>query len=233
MPLPDDLMSGVLLARYKRFLADVRLPSGERITVHCPNSGSMLQCAVPGFEVRLSHSDNPRRKHAWTLEMVHNGTCWIGVNTHRANRIVEEALRAERIRELAGYSSIARERPYGRNSRIDFLLEGPSGRCFVEVKNVTLVGEDRAYCFPDAVTTRGRKHLGELASQVSRGDRAAMLYLVQRSDGTHFRPAADIDPAYAEALRRAHQNGVEILAYRADVTPAAITLAETVSVHIP
>ncbi len=228
MRFTSPLIFGKLLRRYQRFLVDVELHDGSVVTAHCANTGSMKTCAVPGWTVGLSRSDNPRRKLPYTWELVHNGTCWIGINTHVPNRLAEEALHRGRIPELIGYPRIRRERPYGQNSRIDLLLGEGAERCYVEVKNVTLVGSDGQYCFPDAVTKRGRKHLGELETMVRQGYRAVMLYVIQRSDGRSFRPAHEIDPDYAMALRTALEKGVEMLAYRAHVTPEAIELKERV-----
>jgi sugar fermentation stimulation protein A len=226
------LYSGILIKRYKRFLADVRLENGKVITAHCPNSGSMKSCKTPGWQVLLSDSGNPKRRYPYTWEMVHNGTCWIGINTGMPNKIVYEAIAENRIPELSGYSSIRKEVPYGRNSRIDLLLEEGTEICYVEVKNVSLVEEDGCYYFPDAVTARGRKHLQELMACVRQGQRAVMFFVIQRSDGSVFKPAAHIDPAYAETLIKARLTGVELLACRADVSPEQITLAEKVNMVV-
>lgn len=231
MQLPQPLLAGRLIRRYKRFLADVRLDNGQVVTAHCPNSGRMTACVGDGWPVRLSRSDNPRRKLAYTLEMVHNGACWIGIHTGRANHLVREAIATARIPELGGYHSLRAEVPYGKGSRIDLLLERDGQRCFVEVKNTTLVDGRGAFLFPDAVTTRGRKHLLELAHQVSEGDRAVVLFLVQRSDGEFFRPAAEVDAEFDRTLRAVAAGGVEVLAYRAQVSPEAITVCEGVPVR--
>jgi sugar fermentation stimulation protein A len=217
-----------LIRRYKRFLADVRLDDGTVLTAHCPNSGSMLGCVGDGWPVRLSLADNPNRKYPHTLEMVHNGACWIGINTQRANPVVEEALRAGLITELADFDTLRREVRLGEKSRIDFALDRGDRRTWIEVKNVTLVDDHGRYAFPDAVTSRGAKHLRELAAAVAAGDRAVMLYLVQRSDGDGFAIADDIDPTYGEELRRAVELGVEVLATRAEVSPEKIRVVERV-----
>jgi len=222
------LIKGTLIKRYKRFLADIELADGKTVTAHCPNSGSMKTCDRPGWQVRLSHSDNPKRKLKYTWEMVHNGRCWIGINTILANKIVTEGIRTGVITELQGYDEMRTERAYGQNSRVDILLRKGENLCFVEVKNVTLVEEDGFYRFPDAVTKRGFKHLQELSEMVRQGQRAVMLFLIQRSDGTIFKPAGHIDPDYAEELRRAFSSGVEILPYRAEVSPEKIIIAERV-----
>jgi len=229
MNFKSTLIPGTLIKRYQRFLADIELVTAEVITAHCPNSGSMKTCMTPGWPVMLSRSENPGRKYPYTWEMVHNGSCWIGINTGIPNILAGEAIRSGAIRELQGYSKIRREVKYGQNSRIDLLLEGNENNCYVEVKNVTLVEEDGGYYFPDAVTERGRKHLHELAGMIARGHRAVMLYIVQRGDGHVFRPAAHIDPAYAADLEQVYRRGVEILVYRAEVTPEKIEIAEKIA----
>jgi len=229
--LMPPLINGRLLRRYKRFLADVEIDDGSVLTVHCPNSGSMLGCVGDGWPVKLSLSDSPRRKYPHTLEMVHNGTCWIGINTQRANRVAEEAVRDGRIEELRGFDDLRREVRLGETSRIDFVIATGGRRAWIEVKNVTLVDDHGRYAFPDAVTTRGARHLRELTAAVERGDRAVMFYLIQRSDGDRFTVADHIDPAYGEELRRAVDHGLEVVAYRADVGPEEIRVVERVAVE--
>jgi sugar fermentation stimulation protein A len=160
--------------------------------------------------------------------MVHNGVCWIGINTSVPNRIGAEAIQEGKIEELTGYDKLHREQKYGQNSRIDLLLENDAQKCYVEIKNVTLVEDDGNYYFPDAVTKRGKKHLLELREMVSDGNRAVMLYIIQRADGKVFRPAAHIDPEYSKTLLECYESGVEILAYKADVTPDFIKLEDKV-----
>ena len=223
MKFEQKLIPGTLIKRYKRFLADVKLDNGALITAHCPNSGSMKPCKEPGWKVMLSQSDNPKRKLKYTWEMVHNGVCWIGVNTHLANKLAMEAIQNGVINELQGYDNLKTEVKYGKNSRIDLLLSGNGKKCYVEVKNVTLV-ENGFYKFPDAVTTRGQKHLLELQEMMRRGHRAVMLYVIQRNDGSIFKPAADIDPVYSKYLREAYAAGVEILPYLAKVSEWEIML---------
>ena len=232
MRFKEPLIEGTLIRRYKRFIADVALPDGTIVQAHCPNSGSMRTCLGEGWPVMLSDSHNPKRKLRYTWEMVHNGKCWIGINTHLANRIAEEGIRTGRIAELADYPELRAEVKYGQNSRIDLLLQRDGRSCFVEVKNVTLVETDGYYKFPDAVTTRGRKHLFELTEMVRQGHRAVMLFMIQRTDGTAFRPAAEIDPNYAQALRDAHRVGVEILPYLVEVTPEEITVTHKVEYEL-
>lgn len=223
MRFEDVLVPATLVRRYKRFLADVELETGEIVTAHCANSGSMMGLAVPGSRVWLSPNRNPKAKLDWRWEMEECEGVLVGINTSHPNRIVEEAVRAGRIAELTGYESLRREVPYGKNSRIDLLLEGAKGTCFVEVKNVTLRRGNKAE-FPDAVTARGAKHLDELAEQVALGHRAVMLYLIQREDCEAFSVAADIDPAYAAALERALAAGVEAYAYACAMSPEEICI---------
>jgi sugar fermentation stimulation protein A len=206
------LIQGTLIQRYQRFKADVRQRNGHIVTAHCPNSGSMLGCSEPGRPVYLSRHNHPKRKLKYTWEMIEMPTSLVGVNTWVPNQLVKESIISKKIRPLRGYEKIRSEVRYGQNSRIDLLLEGAEKRCFVEVKNCTLV-EDSVGYFPDAVTARGLKHLVELQKELGKGSRCVMFYLVQRMDAKRFRPADHIDPAYGEELRRAVRNGVEILVY--------------------
>ncbi len=224
MELPVPLLRGRLIRRYKRFLADVELDSGALVVAHCANPGAMLGLDAPGSEVWLWRSENPKRKLGYSWELVRADGGLVGINTARPNAIVEEGLRRGQVPELAGYASIRREVPYGRNSRIDLLLEG-DGRpiCYLEVKNVHLKRAGPAE-FPDAVTARGAKHLVELGDMVEAGHRSVMFYLVQREDCESFRIAADIDPAYAEGLRLALARGVEAVCYCCKISPRAIVL---------
>lgn len=225
------LIEGRLIRRYKRFLADVELSDGSIVMVHCPNSGSMKGCAVPGSRVWLSTSDNPKRKLPLTWELAEVNGCMIGLNTGLPNRLTREAIEKGTVVELHGYDTIRPEVPYGDHSRIDLLLESPGCRCYVEVKNVTLVEDGRAL-FPDAVTTRGQKHLNELMRVVREGDRGVIFFTVQRGDGHAVSPADAIDPEYGRLLRLAIQNGVEALAYRAEVTTDEIRLTEKLPVIV-
>lgn len=231
MKLPP-LIPGTLIRRYKRFLADIELQDGSRVTAHCPNSGSMLGCNLPGLPVMLSLSPNPNRKLAYTWELVQADGFWVGLNTMLPNRLAEEAILDGTIAELQGYENLRREVSYGsERSRIDILLEGEKGRCYVEVKNVTLVEQGLAL-FPDAVTERGQKHLRELMEVVRNGDRGVILFTVQRGDGSAVAPADTIDPTYGRLLREAVKQGVEALAYRAQVTPEQIRLTERLGVQL-
>jgi len=226
----QQLVPATLIRRYKRFLADVRLDDGSKLTVHCANSGSMKGCMGEGWPVLLSDSRNPKRKLRWTWELVHNGRCWIGVNTHLANGLAVEAITSGVIAELAGFSGLKREVPYGEKSRVDILLERNGARCYVEVKNVTMVDSKGRYSFPDAVTQRGQKHLKELTRTVTGRERGVILFVIQRSDGGTFSPADDIDPLYGKLLRDAVAAGVEALAYRADVEPTGIEIIEPIPI---
>jgi len=225
MRFPDPLIRGRLVRRYKRFLSDVELASGEQVVAHCANPGSMLGLADPGAEVWLSPSRNPARKLKYSWELVAAGDGLVGINTGHPNAIVAEALAGDRIPELTGYQNRRREVRYGRNSRIDLLLE-QEGRppCYVEVKNVTLKRGAEAAEFPDAVTQRGTKHLAELAQMARSGARAVMFFLVQRGDCERLEIAGDIDPDYQSAFTAALADGVEAICYDCHVAPEAIEL---------
>lgn len=230
------LKGGVLLRRYKRFLADIVLDTGETITAHTPNTGSMLGCAVPGSRVWLSHSANPGRKyaHSWELVEVAPGVT-VGINTHLPNRLVQEGIEQGRIPELQGYAKLRREVRYGEEgSRIDLLLSDHARHpdAFVEVKNVTAAVEAGIALFPDAVSARGSKHLRELANQAERGQRAVILFCVQRCDVHEVRPADAIDPLYGETLRKALERGVEALAYQVRVSPEGAELLQRLPVVV-
>lgn len=223
MILPEPLIPGTLIRRYKRFLADIRLENGDVVTVHCANSGSMTGLLEANGDVLLSESANPRRKYRYSWELVKVKQTWVVVNTARPNHQVEEAIAAQQIPELAGYAEIQKEVVRQPGSRLDILLKRREERCFVEVKNVTLV-ENRVALFPDAVTSRGRKHLQELIEIARSGDRAVIFFLVNRSDAALFRPAVHVDPAFAAALREAMRSGVEILAYQTVINPPEIAI---------
>ena len=229
-----DLQRGTLIRRYKRFLADIELESGEVITAHCANSGAMTACAEPGRPVFVSDSHNPKRKLRYTWELIQMGRTWVGVNTARPNHIVAHTIEAGAIAELSGYTTLKREVKYGREgrSRIDILLSGhPSEpEAYVEVKNATMrVGEYAA--FPDAVTARGLKHIEELDSVARNQQRAVMFFFVGRNDCKRFRPAEEVDKAYTEALRQAADR-VEILAYRFQFSPGKVKLVEKLPVDL-
>jgi sugar fermentation stimulation protein A len=230
-----ELIPGRLIKRYKRFLADVELESGEIVTAHCPNTGSMRNCCDPGSRVWLLDSDNPKRKLRYTWELVEvEGQYLACINTNRANHLVKEAILDCRIPELAGYDELLTERPYGaENSRIDLLLkrEGTAD-CYVEVKNVTLLTEGGVGFFPDAVTARGQKHLRELISVVEEGNRAVLLFNVAHTGIQRIAPAWDIDFKYSSILQQAIELGVEVLAYRAAISPESITVYERIEFSV-
>ena len=224
MRLAGPLAPATLMRRYKRFLADVVLEDGREVTAHVANSGAMTGLADPGLEVWLSHHPGTSRKLAWSWELARVDGHLVGINTMHPNAIVAEAIALGQVPGLAGYSEIKREVPYGERSRIDLLLSEPGRpKCYVEVKNVHLKRGDAA-CFPDAVTARGSRHLEELIAMQASGQRAVMFFLVQRSDCRHFAPAGDIDPVYAQGLRKALAAGVEALCYSCRLTLEDITL---------
>lgn len=233
MLFESPLLAATLVKRYKRFLADVIMPDGTELTVHTPNTGSMKGCSVPGSTVYLRDTQNPKRKYLWSWEMstASNGAL-VGVSTALANGLVEEAITAGLVADLADYPTRKAEVRYGENSRIDWLLSGVERPdCYVEVKNVTLA-EGAVALFPDAVTTRGAKHLQELMKMAAGGARAVMVYCIQRGDVTSFKPADAIDANYAALLREAAKNGVELYALSAEVLPTGVTLNRTVPVII-
>jgi sugar fermentation stimulation protein A len=235
MRFAAPLVPATLIRRYKRFLADVRLPGGEEVTVHVANPGAMTGLAAPGARVWLSRSDNPKRKLPWSWELVEvdfgSGAELVGVNTAHPNGLAAEALAAGLIPELAGYASARREVRYGRNSRVDVLLEDPSRPpCYVEIKNVHLMRRPGLAEFPDAVTKRGAKHLQELSDMVAAGARAVMLFLVQIGSASAFALARDIDPGYGRAYDAARAAGVEAIARRCRLTRDGIEVAESVPI---
>jgi len=218
------LVRGILVKRYKRFLADVRLDTGKIVTAHCPNTGSMTGCCESGQPVYLSRHDNPRRKLKYTWELIEMPTSLVGVNTLVPNRLVFRSAAAGLITELAGYDTVEREVNIGNNCRLDLRLSnGAKERCYVEIKNCTLV-ENGVARFPDAVTTRGLKHLDELARLADAGCRGVMFYFIQRMDARVFEPADRIDPDYGQGLRRAVKRGVEVLAYDVAIDLGGIQL---------
>jgi len=228
MRLPAPLLAGRLLRRYQRFLAEVELEDGRVVTAHTPNTGSMRQCAVPGHRVLVSVSDNPTRKLGYTLELIEVAGHWVDTHTHRSNRVVEEALRAGWVEGLSGYR-VTPEVRFGE-SRIDFLLERGEERVLLEVKNVTLCCAPTVACFPDAVTTRGQRHLRELMQARREGWRAVIFFLVQRGEAAAFTPADAIDPDYGRLLREAADAGVEVVACRTRVTPVENRVGERIPV---
>ncbi|HBC58731.1 MAG TPA: DNA/RNA nuclease SfsA [Gammaproteobacteria bacterium] len=230
MQLEPPLQRGTLVRRYKRFLADILSESGESLTIHCPNTGSMQGCLKAGAPVWYSRSDNKKRKYAYTWEMIEiEPGARIGINTHLANQLVREAWQKQRVTELTDYVQIEGEKKFGlENSRIDWRLTDKCGAaCYLEVKNVTLVEDGCAY-FPDAVTTRGQKHLRELTHLAQSGTRAMLFFCVQHTAARKVAPADQIDSLYGELLREAVSSGVEVVAYRADVDPSGIELIDSI-----
>ncbi len=236
MKFPDPLIPGRLIRRYKRFLTDVELKDGEVVVAHCANSGSMLGVKEPGSEVWLSPARNPDRKLRYTWELIRVGDTLVGINTALPNKIVEEAIQQGKIPELGGYETLRREVKYGKNSRIDILLEDPARpACYVEVKNVTLrrgLEDGDPVEFPDSVTTRGTKHLVELSDMVAQGHRSVMVYLVQREDAETFTIAGDIDPDYKAALQKAMEAGVEIVCYDCALDTDRIEVSKPVKLEL-
>jgi sugar fermentation stimulation protein A len=229
MLLPQPMAHGRLVARYKRFFADVLLDDGAALTAHCPNPGSMLGLNTPGLGVWLSRADAPKRKLAWTLELVEDRAGLVGVNTMHPNRLVAEALAADAIPELTGYDVHRREVRFGAASRVDFMLTGPDRpSAYVEVKNVHLRRDGALAEFPDCVAARSSKHLRELSAEVAKGNRAVQLFVIQRTDCESFRACADLDPTYAAGLDAAADAGVEVLVYACDLTPEAVTIARRI-----
>ena len=237
MKFNTPLIEGTLIKRYKRFMADVTLNDGTVVTAHCANSGSMLSVKTEGAPVWISPANNPNRKLKYTWEIIEIDGHNVGINTGHPNRLVAEAIEAGAIPELAGYDELRREVKYGKNSRIDILLERDGKPpCYVEVKNVTMkrdLGPDGVAEFPDAVTSRGAKHLVELSDMVAEGHRAVMFYLVQRGDCPSFKIAGDIDPAYEAGLAKAFAAGVEVLCYQCTVNPEEIRLSGPLAMDLP
>ncbi len=218
------LTRGTLIKRYKRFMADVELENGKIVTAHCPNSGSMQECCETGRPVFLSLHDNPKRKLKYTWELIEMPTSLVGVNTQIPNKLVTKAIKAGLIPDLYGYDKIVQEVKTSSNSRLDlFLSMGGKNFCFVEIKNCTLVKNGTAL-FPDAVTSRGLKHLIELRSLVTSETRCVMFYLIQRMDAKIFQPADHIDPVYGRELRQVVNHGVEIIVYDVHIDLEAITI---------
>lgn len=222
-----ELIQGKLIKRYKRFLADIILENGEEITAHVPNSGAMTSCIEENCPVWVSFHDNPKRKLKYTLELTKMGENLICTNTGVANKIGIEAVANGTIKELQGYSSLKPEQKYGEKSRIDILLENENEKCYVEIKSVSLkIQEELA--FPDAVTSRGTKHLNELISMVEEGHRAVMLYIIQRTENASFRIAKEIDKKYYEAFLEARKKGVEILVYQSSINHKEINISKKI-----
>jgi sugar fermentation stimulation protein A len=237
MRFTSPLIPGRLVQRYKRFLADVTLDSGEAVTATCPNTGSMMGLVAPGSRVWLSTSDSPTRKYRHTWEMVEadlgEGPHLVGINTGHPNKLVAEAIAGGRVKLLKGYPGLRREVKYGKNSRIDILLEcAAKGSCYVEVKNVHMMRRAGFAEFPDSVTERGAKHLAEMSDMVREGHRAMMVFLIQRADAKSLSLAGDVDPGYVAAFKAATEAGVEAIALRCRVSPEEIVVEKTVPIRV-
>ncbi|UJW73567.1 DNA/RNA nuclease SfsA [Rhizobium sp. SL42] len=227
------LIPARLIRRYKRFLFDALLDSGEEITGFCPNTGSMRGLTDPGSQIWLSVHDAPKRKYRHAMELVEADGTMVGVNTALPNRLAEEAILAGLVPSLDGFETLKREQRYGRNSRVDILLEDRAkGRVHVEVKNVHFIREEGLAEFPDSITTRGAKHLDELGDVVEAGGRAAMLFLIQRTDCSRFRICADLDPGYGRTFQRATARGVEAYAVACDITPGKIAPVRMIPIDL-
>jgi sugar fermentation stimulation protein A len=226
------LHKGILVRRYKRFLADVELPKEGIVTAHCPNTGSMESCFTPGGTVWLSRSTDPSRKLQWTWELSEMNGGLVGINTARPNQVIAEAIEQKKIPELCGYETLRKEVKYGQNSRIDILLESSNKPpCFVEIKNTTLLRNNHIM-FPDAVTERGLKHIQELCKVAQSGSRAVLLFFVNRPDGEEFLPAESIDPKYTAALREASKVGLEVIAIRGVSSPDELRVGHHVRINL-
>jgi len=226
MQFNPPLIPATLIKRYKRFLADVKLDDNQVITVHCPNTGTMLSCSTPGSSVCLSTSDNPKRKYPHTLEMVQDNGTWVGVNTSRTNKLVIEAIEDGRILEFSDIDSIKPEVKTSEGSRLDLLIKKDNKSSYVEIKNCSLA-IDGCAMFPDAVTVRGTKHLKELIRLKKEGFSSYIFFLVQRMDADKFSPAAHIDKVYTKTLKQAAVSGVDILVYQAEVSPTGIQVVRS------
>ena len=235
MQFSSVLIKATLAKRYKRFFADAILNNGTTVTAHCPNTGSMKGLSEPGSTIWLSTSNNPKRKlkYTWELYQTESSGNLVGVNASRANTIVHEAIQLGIIPDLAGYGSVRREVLYGKQSRIDFLLEDQTiGKCFVEVKNVHFSPKTGLAKFPDSITIRGKKHLNELSNVKKTGARALTIYVIQREDCDRFSLACDIDPDYCEAFHTAKKAGVEFICYSCKVMVDSISLSKLVSFDV-
>ena len=230
MQFQTPLIPARLIRRYKRFLADIRLEDGREVTAHCANPGSMMGLADEGMKIWVEPNDDPKKKlkYGWRLADHENGH-FTGVDTAVPNRALKAALMAGDVPEFAAYSEVLPEQKYGEKSRIDFLLRGDGLKdAYVEVKSVTLSRQVGLAEFPDSVTARGTKHLGELAAMVALGHRAVMFYLVQRTDCEAMTLAADIDPAYAAAFTAARDAGVEVLCYDTRISPKGVGIGKRI-----
>jgi len=226
MQFESILEDAILIKRYKRFLADVKLVNSQVITIHCPNTGSMKNCQDPGSKIWFSTVNKKTRKYAQTWQFIEvNDSQLVGINTSLANRLVLEAIENGVIKQITNFSKLRTEVPYGtENSRIDILLEDGHARCYIEVKNVSFGVSGRIGLFPDAITVRGQKHLRELINVKKAGDRAILVFCVQHTGVDRISPADNIDPVYSDLLRKALAVGVEVIAYQADIDISSSTI---------
>ncbi len=232
MEFTTQLIKGTFIKRYKRFFVDAKLENGETIVAHCPNTGSMKGLIIEGAPVYLTPNSDPKRKLKYTFEMIDTGTSLVGVNTSLPNKIVEEGVEKDLIPALLGYSNIRREVKYGENSRIDLLLESEGKpKCYVEVKNTTLA-EGKTALFPDSVTSRGTKHLLELAEMVKQGHRSVMVFLCNRADCEEFSVADEIDKVYGETFRSVLKEGVEAVCMKVRISPNEIIIDKEIPIKV-
>ncbi len=231
MNFENKLISGLLIKRYKRFFVDIKI-NDQIITAHCPNTGSMYGLLKQGNKVWASRSNNPKRKLKYTLEIIENKNSKVGVNTHSANKIVYHALKNNLIKEIKNSLEIKKEVKFGENTRFDFLITNKRSKAFIEVKNVTLSRKNKLAEFPDAVTSRGLKHINELVKASKKKYKIFIIYLVQRDDCNSFTIAKDIDRAYENALRKAVKNNLNILCYDCKFSTKGIKLNKRIKVKI-
>ena len=231
MDFENKLISGLFVKRYKRFFVDIKI-NNQIITAHCPNTGSMFGLLKRGNKVWVSKSSNPNRKLKYTLEIIEDQKTKVGINTHSTNKIIHHALKNNLIKEFKNSLEIKPETKFGKNTRFDFLVISKDFRAFVEVKNVTLSRNKKKAEFPDAVTTRGLKHINELINANKRGYKIFILYLVQREDCNSFSIAKDIDTDYAKALAKAVKNNLNLLCYDCKFSSKGIKLNKKIKIKI-
>ena len=231
MKIEPKLIHAKFIKRYKRFFTDIKIKN-KIITAHCPNSGSMLGLLNENSDAWISRSDNPNRKLKYTLEIINDKKSNVGVNTHRANRIVEEALKNKKIKEFKKFNFITREAKFSKETRFDFYLENKNKKAFLEVKNVTLCRQKNISEFPDAVTARGKKHLVHLQDAIKQGYESYLLFLIQREDVKSMKIASDIDPDYFTEIKKAKKKGVKIIAYSCKVKDNEIAINKNIKIII-
>jgi len=231
MNFENKLISGLLIKRYKRFFVDIKI-NNQIITAHCPNTGSMYGLLQKGNKVWISKSNNPNRKLKYTLEIIESNNCKVGVNTHSSNKIVQHALQNSLIKEFKDIIEIKPETKFGKNTRFDFLVSNKNEKAFIEVKNVTLSRKKNIAEFPDAITSRGLKHVNELLKASKKNYKIFLFYLIQRDDCNSFTIAKDIDPAYASALNKAVKNKLNILCYDCKFSSKGIKLNNKIKFKI-